>query len=149
MEIILKQDIAKLGFVNDIITVKDGYARNYLIPQGIATQATASAKKVLAETLRQRAHKEEKFLKDAQVLAQAIEAIELTIAARVGETGKIFGSVNAMQISDAIKAQANLVVDRKKIDINGDSIKEIGDYTAIANLHKEVKATIKFKVVGE
>jgi large subunit ribosomal protein L9 len=149
MEIILKQDIAKLGFTNDIITVKDGYARNYLIPQGIATQATVSAKKVLAETLKQRAHKESKFLKDAQTLAQAIESIELTIGARVGETGRIFGSVNAMQISDALKAQANLIVDRKKIDINGESIKEIGEYTAVANLHKEVKATIKFKVGGE
>jgi large subunit ribosomal protein L9 len=149
MEIILTQDIAKLGFTNDIITVKNGYARNYLIPNGLAKQATVPAKKVLAETLKQRAHKENKILKDAQVLAQAIEATPLIITAKVGETGRIFGSVNAMQISDALKAQANLIIDRKKIDINGDNIKEIGDYTAQISLHKEVKATIQFKVVGE
>ena len=149
MEVILKQDIAKLGFTNELITVKDGYARNYLIPQGLAIQATPSAKKVLAETMKQRAHKEEKFLKDAQILSQAIEAVELTIATRVGESGKIFGSVNALQISDALKAQANLIVDRKKIDLKGDAVKEVGEYTATANLHKEVSATIIFKVVAE
>ncbi|MBN2745396.1 MAG: 50S ribosomal protein L9 [Bacteroidales bacterium] len=149
MEVILKQDIAKLGFTNDIITVKDGYARNYLIPNGLATLATPSAKKVLAENHRQRAHKEEKIRKDAMILAQAIEASELTITARVGESGKIFGSITSQQVSDALKAQANLSIDRKKIEIKGDSIKELGSFTATATLHKEVSATIQFKVVAE
>lgn len=149
MEVILTQEIAKLGFTNDIVTVKDGYARNYLIPNGFAKQATESAKKVLAENQRQRAHKEEKIRKDAETLAQAIEAVQLTITAKVGETGKIYGSVNTMQISDALKAQANLTIDRKKIEISGDSIKEAGEYTAEVSLHKEVKATINFKVIGE
>jgi large subunit ribosomal protein L9 len=149
MEVILTQDIAKLGFANDIITVKDGYARNYLIPKGLAKQATASAKKVLAENLKQRAHKEEKIRKEAEILAQAIEAVELKIGAKVGQSGKIFGSVNAMQISDALKSQHNLIVDRKKIDVKGESIKETGSYTAVVNLHREVKATVKFEVVAE
>lgn len=149
MEIILTQDIAKLGFANDVITVKDGYARNYLIPNGLAKQATSSAKKILAENLKQRAHKEEKIRKEAEVLAQAIEAAELSIGAKVGQSGKIFGSVNAMQISDALKSQANLIVDRKKINVKGENIKEIGAYTAEVNLHRDVKATINFNVIAE
>ena len=149
MEIILTQDIAKLGFANDVITVKDGYARNYLIPKGLAKQATSSAKKVLAENLKQRAHKEEKIRKEAEVLAQAIEAVELNIGAKVGQSGKIFGSVNAMQISDALKSQANLIIDRKKIDVKGENIKETGSYTAEVRLHRDVKATINFNVVAE
>ena len=149
MEIILTQDIAKLGFTNDVITVKDGYARNYLIPKGLAKQATTSAKKVLAENLKQRAHKEEKIRKEAEILAQAIEAAELSIGAKVGQSGKIFGSVNAMQISDALKSQANLIVDRKKIDVKGENIKETGSYTAEVKLHRDVKATITFNVVAE
>ncbi|OIP01036.1 MAG: 50S ribosomal protein L9 [Bacteroidetes bacterium CG2_30_33_31] len=149
MEIILTQDIAKLGFTNDIIVVKDGYARNYLIPKGLAKQATISAKKVMAENLKQRAHKENQIRKEADALAAAIEAIELTIGAKVGTSGKIFGSVNAMQISDALKAQANILVDRKKIDVKGENIKEVGNYTAFVNIHREVKATIKFSVIAE
>lgn len=149
MEIILTQDIAKLGFANDVITVKDGYARNYLIPKGLAKQATSSAKKILAENLKQRAHKEEKIRKEAEVLAQAIEAVELSIGAKVGQSGKIFGSVNAMQISDALKSQANLIIDRKKINVKGENIKETGSYTAEVSLHREVKATINFNVVAE
>jgi len=149
MEIILTQDIAKLGFTNDVITVKDGYARNYLIPKGLAKQATTSAKKVLAENLKQRAHKEEKIRKEAEILAQAIEAAELSIGAKVGQSGKIFGSVNAMQISDALKSQANLIIDRKKIDVKGENIKETGSYTAVVKLHRDVMATINFNVVAE
>ncbi len=149
MEVILTKDMAKLGFANDIITVKDGYARNYLIPKGFAKQATPSAKKVLAENLKQRAHKEEKIRKEAEVLAKAIEGVNLTIGAKVGQSGKIFGSVNAMQISDALKSQHNLIVDRKKINVVGENIKEVGEYTAEANLHRDVKATIKFTVVAE
>lgn len=149
MEVILTQDMAKLGFANDIIEVKNGYARNYLIPKGIAVQATDSAKKVRAENLKQRAHKEEKIKNEAQVLATAIEAVELNIGAKVGQSGKIFGSVNAMQISDALKSQANLIVDRKKIAVKGENIKEVGTYTATANLHREVKVEIKFNVVAE
>ena len=149
MEIILTQDIAKLGFANDVIKVKNGYANNYLIPKGLAKQATSSAKKILAENLRQRSHKEEKIRKEAEVLAQAIEAAELNIGAKVGQSGKIFGSVNAMQISDALKSQANLTIDRKIIDVKGDNIKEIGSYTAKVKLHRNVTATISFNVVSE
>jgi len=149
MEIILTQDIAKLGFANDVITVKDGYARNYLIPKGLAKQATSSAKKVLAENLKQRAHKEEKIKNEALEVAEAIEAVELNIGAKVGQSGKIFGSVNAMQISDALKSQANLIIDRKKIDVKGENIKETGSYTAEVRLHRDVKATINFNVVAE
>jgi large subunit ribosomal protein L9 len=99
--------------------------------------------------MRQRAHKEEKIRKEAEILAQAIEAVELKIGAKVGQSGKIFGSVNAMQISDALKSQHNLIVDRKKIDVKGESIKETGSYSAVVNLHREVKATVKFEVVAE
>lgn len=149
MEIILKQDQVNLGFANDIIKVKDGYARNYLIPKGIAVQATESAKKVLAENIRQRAHKETKVLNEAQSLGQAIEAVTVKISAKVGAAGKLYGSVNTMQIADALKAQHNIVVDRKKIAIKGESIKEIGTFVATANLHRDVKASINIEVVEE
>ena len=149
MKVILKQDIAKLGFTNDIISVKDGYARNYLIPQGFAIQATAQNEKILAEVLKQKAHKEEKIRTEAETLAQSLEAASLKIGAKVGTSGKIFGSVNAMQIAEALKEQANIEIDRKKIIVDTEKIKEIGEYTATANLHREVKASIKFEVIGE
>ncbi|OYT10392.1 MAG: 50S ribosomal protein L9 [Bacteroidetes bacterium 4572_112] len=149
MKVILKQDIAKLGFINDTIVVKDGYARNYLIPQGIAIQATSQNEKILAEVLKQKAHKEEKIRTEAQTLATSIEAVKLTIGAKVGTSGQIFGSVNAMQIADALKAQANIELDRKKIVVNSDKIKEVGEFTVIVNLHRDVKATITVEVVAE
>ncbi|RLD47362.1 MAG: 50S ribosomal protein L9 [Bacteroidetes bacterium] len=149
MKVILKQDIAKLGFINDTINVKDGYARNYLIPRGIAIQATEQNVKILAEVLKQKAHKEEKIRTDAQELATAIEAVKLTIGAKVGTSGKIFGSVNAMQVADALKEQGNIEIDRKKIVVDSDKIKEVGEYTAMVNLHREVKATLNIEVVAE
>ena len=149
MKIILKQDIAKLGFVNDIIEVKNGYARNYLIPQGFAIQATEQNAKVLNEVLKQKAHKAEKIKTEAEAIAASLEAVSLKIGAKVGTSGKIFGSVNAMQISDALKAQSDIEIDRKKIIVDGENIKEVGEYTATVNIHREVKAEIKFEVVGE
>jgi large subunit ribosomal protein L9 len=149
MKIILKQDIAKLGFENDVIEVKNGYARNYLIPKGYAIQATEQNIKILNEVLKQKAHKAEKIKNDAEAIAAQLEGVSLKIGAKVGTSGKIFGSVNAMQVADALKDQAGIDIDRKKIVVDGDSIKEVGEYTAIINLHREVKAEIKFEVVGE
>jgi large subunit ribosomal protein L9 len=149
MEIILKQDIAKLGYANDLITVKDGYARNYLIPQGYAIIATETNKKIRDENLRQKSFKEEKIKKEAEILANAIENITVKIGAKAATTGKIFGSVNDIQIAEAIKEQFNYEVDRKKISIDGDSIKDVGTYKAKVNLHKEVTVEINFEVFAE
>jgi len=149
MKVILKQDIAKLGFANDIIEVKNGFARNYLIPQGYAIQGTEQNIKILNEVLKQKAHKAEKIKNDAEAIAASLEGVNLKIGAKTGTSGKIFGSVNAMQIADALKEQANIVIDRKKIVVDGDNIKEIGEYVAVVNLHREVKGEIKFEVVGE
>ncbi|MDR4987603.1 MAG: 50S ribosomal protein L9 [Bacteroidales bacterium] len=149
MEIILKQDVPNLGFKDDLVTVKDGYANNYLIPKGLAIMALPAEKKKLAETIRQRAFKEEKIRKEAEKLAEKLQDIEVKIGAKVGTSGKIFGSVNALQIAEAIKNQFDLDIDRKKIVIDGDSIKELGAYTAKINLHKEVRVDLTFEVVGE
>ncbi len=149
MEIILKQDIPNLGFKDDLVAVKNGYATNYLIPKGMAIMAVPSEKKKLAETIRQRQFKEEKVKKEAEKLAEKLQDIEVKIGAKVGTSGKIFGSVNALQIADAIKEQFDMDIDRKKIMIDGDAIKEVGTYKATINLHKEVRPDIKFEVVGE
>jgi len=149
MEIILKQDIPNLGFKDDIVTVKDGYGRNYLIPKGMAILAIGSEKKILAETLKQRAFKEEKVKKEAEKLAEKMEGIHVKIGAKVGTSGKIFGSVNALQIAEAIKKQFDIDIDRKRIVVDGDAIKEVGVYKAKINLHKEVRFDIKFEVVAE
>ncbi len=149
MDIILKQDVPNLGFKDDLVSVKDGYATNYLIPKGLAILAIPSEKKNLAETIRQRQFKEEKIRKEAEKLAEKLQDIEIKIGAKVGTSGKIFGSVNALQIADAIKEQYDLDIDRKKIMIDGDAIKEVGTYTAKINLHKEVRPELKFEVVGE
>lgn len=148
MEIILKQDIHNLGYKNDIIEVKDGYGRNYLIPQGLAVIATESAKKVTAENLRQRAHKEEKIKQEAEGLAAKLEGLSLSIGAKTSSTGKVFGSVNNIQIAEAIKKEG-YEVDRRNIALPDDLIKEVGDYTATIKLHREVSVEIKFKVVSE
>ncbi|MDY0253002.1 MAG: 50S ribosomal protein L9 [Tenuifilaceae bacterium] len=148
MEIILKQDVASLGHKDDIIMVKDGYARNYLIPQGIATAATESAKKVLAENIRQRAHKEAKVKADAEAIAQKLEGLKLTIGAKTSTTGKIFGSVNTIQIAESLK-EKGFEIDRKNILIKEEQIKEVGSYTAEVKLHREVKVSIEFEVVAE
>lgn len=148
MEIILKQDIPSLGLKDDVVNVKNGYGRNYLIPQGMATAATASAKKVLAENIKQRAHKEAKIIADAQVIAQKLEGIKITIGAKTSSTGKIFGSVNTIQIAESL-AQSGFEIERKNISIKEDQIKEAGTYTAEIKLHREVKVNIEFEVVPE
>jgi large subunit ribosomal protein L9 len=147
MEVILKDDVKGLGFKNDVVTVKPGYGRNYLIPQGIAVMADKSNKKVVAENIRQAAHKAEKIKTEAQAVADQIGDMTLEIPARVGEQGKIFGKVTELQISEALKSKG-ISVDRKKITIDQD-VKTTGEYTASIVLHKEVKHSVKFNVVAE
>lgn len=147
MEIILKQDIKGLGYKNDLVIVKPGYARNYLIPEGFAIIASESNKKVQAENVKQAAHKAEKLKTDAENTAAKIEGTSLEIITKVGESGKIFGAVTTLQISDALRAKG-IDVDRKKIAIK-DAVKEVGDYIAEIDLHKEVKTEVKFTVKGE
>lgn len=150
MEIILKQDVNKLGYKDEIVKVKDGYANNYLIPQGYAMVATPSNKKILAENLKQRAFKEAKIKQDAEAYAEALNKVEgLKIAAKASESGKIFGSVNTIQIADAIKAQFDIDVDRKKISIVGDAIKEVGTHKVVVSVYKEIKSEITFEVYAE
>ena len=146
MELILKEDVINLGYKNDIVKVKDGYGRNYLIPTGKAVVATESAKKVLAENLRQRAHKLAQIKADAEELAKKLEVVSLTIAAKVSETGTIFGSVGAMQVAEEL-AKLGHEVDRKVIAT--DAVKEVGEYTATVRLHKEVTVKVPFTVVAE
>lgn len=148
MEIILKQDIQSLGYKDDIITVKDGYARNYLIPKGFAINATASAKKVHAENLKQRAHKEEQIKNEAQALAEKLEGVALSIGAKASSKGKIFGSVNTIQLAEALK-EKGFDIERKMISIKEELIKEIGKYTAKVRLHKEVQIEVPFEIVAE
>ena len=146
MEIILLTDIANLGHKDDIVDVKQGYGRNYLIPQGYAILATPSARKVVAENLRQRAHKEAKLKAEAEELAAKLAEIKLTVGAKTSSTGKIFGSVNNIMISEALMAQG-FDIDRKKIMLK--EIKEVGTYTAVVKLHREVKVDVQFEVVSE
>ena len=145
MEVILIKDMDNLGYANDIVNVKPGYANNYLIPQGFAKAATASAKKVLAENLKQRAHKDAKILADAQALAEKIANLPLVGKVKA-EEGKIFGSVTSADIAAAL-AEKEIVVDRKVITV--DSIKTVGEYEVSVKLHREVKATVKISVVAE
>lgn len=148
MEVILKQDIEGLGHANDIITVKNGYGRNYLIPKGLGVIATPSAKKVLSENIKQRAHKEAKIIEEAQSIGKKLEAMFLTIGAKTSSKGKIFGSVNTIQIAESLNKEG-FDIDRKKISIDEDQIKEVGKYKAKIKLHKEVKIEIDFEVVSE
>ncbi|MGF7216108.1 large subunit ribosomal protein L9 [Spirosoma lacussanchae] len=145
MDIILKTDIAGLGYKNDTVTVKPGYGRNYLIPQGYAIMATDSNKKIVAENIRQAAHKAEKIKNDAQSLADNIGDLTLTIPAKAGESGKIFGRVTNTQVADALR-EKGFDIDRKKIAV--DDVKTLGSYEAVLDLHKEVKHTVKFEVVS-
>jgi large subunit ribosomal protein L9 len=147
MEVILKEDIKGLGYKNDLVSVKPGYGRNYLIPRGLALMATESSKKVVAENVKQAAHKAEKVKNDALAVAQKIAGLSIEIKAKVGETGKIFGAVTSLQISDALKDKG-FTIDRKRITFKGD-VKEVGEYTAVVDLHKEVKQEVKFKVIAE
>ena len=149
MQIILIQDVKNLGYKNDIVNVKPGYARNYLIPQGMAILATESARKVLAEKMRQQAYKQEKIKKEAQDIATLLDGLTLRIPAKAAATGKIFGSVNNVQIANAIKEAKGIEIDRKQIMIDDDTIKEVGNYTAKIRLHKEVSVDINFEVFAE
>lgn len=148
MEVILKKNVDKLGYANEIVNVKPGYGRNFLIPQGYGVLATASAKKAHAEIMKQKAHKETKMLAEAQEMATKLEATTVTIATKAGENGKIFGSVNTVQLAEALKA-VGFDIDRKSLKIKDEPIKEVGTFEAEANLHKGVKPMFKFIVVGE
>ncbi|KGE12808.1 50S ribosomal protein L9 [Sphingobacterium deserti] len=147
MEIILKQDIKHLGEKDDLVVVKPGYGRNYLIPQGFAILATSSAKKVLAENIKQAQFKQEKIKKDATELAGKLESVKLSIGAKAGESGKIFGKVNSIQLAEALKAQG-FDVDRRRITFEEEP-KHLGEYVANLNLHKEVKVQVPFEVVAD
>ncbi|WP_340114122.1 50S ribosomal protein L9 [Maribellus mangrovi] len=148
MEIILTQDVDRLGSKDDIVNVKDGFARNFLIPQKKAIVATESAKKILAENTKQRAHKEAKLKEEAQKIADQIVNKKISIGAKTSSSGKIFGSVNTIQLAEAINKKG-FEIDRKQITIPEDSIKEVGTHKAIIKLHKEVKVEIEFEVVAE
>ena len=149
MEIILKQDVPNLGHKDDIVTVRNGYGANYLIPQGFATMATPSAKKVLAENLKQRAHKEAKVRNDATELAAKIEGQQYKLATKVSSTGKIFGSVNNIQVAEVLAA-AGFDIDRRNISFVGEShIKEVGIYDVVIKIYRDIKANFKVEVVGE
>lgn len=149
MKVILKQDVTNLGYQNEIVKVKNGYARNYLIPQGIAIMLTPSSEKEHTEMMKQKAFKEEKIRKESETLAKALENITVKVGAKAGTSGKIFGSVNAIQIADAIKSQFNYDIDRKKIMVDGESVKELGTYSAKVNIYKDIKVDIKFEVIAE
>jgi large subunit ribosomal protein L9 len=148
MEVILKQDIPSLGHKDDIVTVKDGYARNYLIPKGLASNATRSVRKMHAELLSQRSHKEEKVKQEAIELSNRMSTLSLTLGAKTSTKGKIFGSVNTIQIAEALK-QEGFDIDRKNITIKEEMIKEVGNYTATVKLHKDVYVEIPFEIVAE
>ena len=148
MNVILKQDMPNLGHKDDIIAVKDGYARNYLIPKGFAINATAQNKKVHEEILSQRAHKEEQLKEAALQLAEKLKEVSLSIGAKTSTKGKIFGSVNTIQIAEAL-IEKGFEVERKNISIKDDLIKEIGSYSATVKLHREVLVDIPFEIVSE
>lgn len=149
MDIILTQDVKNLGYKNDIVTVKSGYARNYLIPQGFAILATESARKVLAENMRQQAYKLEKIKKDAEGVAAVLEGLTLRIPTKAGETGKIYGSVNNVQIANAIKEAKGIEIDRKQIMLDENTIKETGKHNVKIRLHKDVMVEIELEVFAE
>ena len=148
MEIILLQDVANLGSKDDVLVVKNGFGRNYLIPQKLAILATPSSKKVLSENLKQRAHKEAKLKEEALKQAEILKSISIVIGAKTSSTGKIFGSVNNIQVAEALK-EKGFEVDRKQINIKEDSIKQIGKHTARVKFHREVVVELEFEVVAE
>jgi len=149
MEVILKQDIPNLGYANEKVNVKPGYGRNYLIPKGIAILATDSNKKVLSEVMKQKAHKEAKIKGTAEEVAKGLQNIVVKIGAKAAESGKIFGSVNTIQIAQALKDQFNFEIDRKKIRVEQEHIKELGTYKAKITLHKDVHVELTFEVFAE
>jgi large subunit ribosomal protein L9 len=149
MEIILKKDVTNLGYTHDVVTVKDGFARNFLIPQGHAVMATEPNRKINAENLRQKSFKAQKTRQEADLVAKSLENVTVKIGAKAAETGKIYGSVNAIQIADALREQYKIDIDRKKIHVDGESIKETGSYTASIRLHKDLLVNINFEVIAE
>lgn len=146
MKVILREDIKNLGYKDDVVEVKSGYGRNYLIPQGKASLATESALKMLAEDLRQREFKQDKLKKDAEAMATKLEGASIKVATKAGASGKIFGSITSLQIANALK-EKGFEVDRRKIVT--DDIKELGTHSATVNLFKEISATISIEVVTE
>lgn len=148
MEVILKKDVEHLGYADDVVEVKPGYGRNYLIPYGFAEMATPGAKKMLAETLRQRAHKEAKVIEDAKKTAEAIKDVDLKITAKVGKGNKLFGSINNANLAEEF-AKLGHHIDRKFIQIQGGTIKATGPYRASIRLHREVVVDFEFEVVGQ
>lgn len=148
MEIILLQDVANLGSKDDIVNVKDGYGRNFLIPQKMAILATPSSKKVLAENQKQRAHKEAKLKEEALQLAEGLKTVSIVLGAKTSSTGKIFGSVNNIQVAEALK-EKGFEIDRKQIAIKEDAIKEVGKHTAKIKLYRDVIVEIEFEVIAE
>lgn len=147
MEVILKQDIKNLGYKDDVVRVKDGYGRNYLIPKGYAVLATDSNRKILAENIRQAQFKQDRIKKDAEAIAAGLQNVSVSIGAKAGESGKIFGAVNTIQFAEALK-KLGFDVDRKRITFETD-VKFLGSYVANLNLHKEVKIQVPFEVVAE
>ena len=145
MELILKQDVENLGFKDDVVTVKNGYGRNFLIPQGQAVMATASAKKMLAENLKQRAFKEKKLVDDANKIAEALKALEIKIAAKVGSGDKLFGSVNNIDVAQALEKEGQSI-DKKFITVT--TVKRTGKYTAAVRLHRSVTVDLEFEVIA-
>lgn len=148
MEIILTQDVKNLGYKDEVVKVRPGYGRNFLIPRGMAIIADVSNRKHLAEVIKQRAFKEEKLKKDAEKIAESINGLTVKIGAKAGDNGRIFGSVTTIQIADALK-KSGINVDRRNITIEQDHIKELGNYQANLNLHREVRVKIDFEVVSE
>lgn len=148
MELILRQDVENLGFKDDVVTVKNGYGRNSLIPKGYAILATSSAKKVLAENLKQRAFKEAKLVEDASKIAETVKGYEIKITSKVGSGDKLFGSVNNINVAEAL-AKAGTNIDKKFIKVTGGSVKRLGKYNAAVRLHRAVVADIVFEVVAE
>ncbi len=149
MEVILKQDITGIGYKNDLVTVKDGFGRNYLIPKGLALIASESSKKALTELKKQQAYKEDKVVKEAEAIADLLKDLELTISVKAGTSGKIFGSVNTIMVANAIKEAKNLEIERKKIHFDADHIKEVGKYSATVKLYKEIKVDIGLDIIAE
>lgn len=148
MELILKQDVQDLGFKDDVVTVKNGYGRNFLIPKGLADLATPSAKKVLAENLKQRAHKEKKVIDEAQKIANNLKALEIKISAKVGAGDKLFGSISNIDLATSLE-KAGQTIDRKFVTIQGGTVKRTGPYNAKIRLHREVIVDFPFEVVAE
>ena len=149
MEVILKKDVNGIGYKNDLITVKDGFGRNYLIPKGLATIASESSKKALTELKKQQAYKEDKVVKEAEAIAELLKGLELSIGVKAGTSGKIFGSVNSIMVANAIKEAKDLDIDRKTIYFDAEHVKEIGKYSATVKLYKEIKVDISLDVVAE